>query len=181
MGLSPAAPGVARGFTLLEILAAMTVVAILVALALGGGRRAFEVAQSARARVELAAIGAALERYRHAQGDYPRTDDPAEMLQALLGRRDPNGRPISSRAVIELGRFSTVGTRDPLSDPRACLADPWGQPYRYAYRTPLAGWRNSRYVLYSAGPDRTASAKLLPGGFPDGLAQANADNIDAAP
>ena len=33
------------------------------------------------------------------------------------------------------------------------LIDPWGNPYRYYYKTGPTGWENFGFVLYSMGPD----------------------------
>lgn len=60
----------------------------------------------------------------------------------------------------------------------AASRDPWEQPYRYAYKSSVP-WTNPSYVLYSAGPDGTASEVLRMGGFPDPSAPGNADNVYA--
>src|SRR4051812_7250343 len=117
-------------FTLLELLAVIALIAILAGLVVGVGRRAVEVGQVARAKAELAALAAALEAYKRAHGDYPRTDDPARFLQSLLGRLGPALAPASAPPFIETARFVTEGARDPWTDATAQLVDPWGQVYR---------------------------------------------------
>lgn len=166
------------GFTLLEFLTALLVIGILTGMVIGVGGRATESAKSARARAELAALSGALEAYRRAFGDYPRTDDPTELLAALRGRRDPAGRPVEARAALAPGALQAA---PPPANPGApeLLLDPWGQPYRYAYRVPAAGWTNSGFVLFSAGPDGAADSGLLAGGYPDLAAEPNADNLYA--
>ena len=171
----------AAGLTLLELLAVLALVALLAGLGWGGARRAVESARTARARAELATLAAALDAYRRGFGDFPRTDDPAELLQALLGRRDPAGGRLAARPVLALAGLSTSGGRDPHVEPTAVLVDPWGEPYRYAYRVPVTGWTNSRFVLYSAGPDGAHEAALLAGGYADMSAPTNADNVFAPP
>lgn len=164
------------GFTLLELLAVIGVIAILTGIVIAVGRRTVENGRVSRARAELAVLGAALESYKAARGDYPRTADPAQLLQALLGRRDPNLRPVTGRPFVEIGSFSLSG--DPHVTETAVLLDPWEQPYRYAYQA-MPGWTNPVYVLASAGPDQTGTPTLLPGGFPDVAAPGNADNLYA--
>ncbi|MBI2812862.1 MAG: type II secretion system protein GspG [Opitutae bacterium] len=160
----------ARAFTLLELLAAITIIAILAGIVIGAGRRASETGKIARARAELAVLGAALEDYRRAYGDYPRTDDEAQLLRALLGQRGPaSDAAIAGRALIEAARFNIVAE---------ALRDPWDRPYVYAYKTQNP-WTNSSYVLYSAGPDGADAPALLAGGFPDVAPAANLDNIPA--
>lgn len=168
----------AGAFTLLELLTVIAIIAILAGLGFGAARRASEAGRMARARMELTLLGGALENYRQATGDYPQTDDPARLLQAVLGRRGPLYDRMDARPFLELTRFTVADGRDPLADEKATLLDPWGHAYGYAYRA-VPSWRNSRYVLYSAGPDGQAAAVLLDGGFPETLLPDNTDNLYA--
>lgn len=157
-------------FTLLELLVVLAIVGVLTGLVIGVGRRAAESGRVSRAKVELAAIAGALEAYKRHFGDYPRTDDEVQLLQALLGRRGPASVvAINAPAQIETARFTVNADK---------LVDPWGQPYVYAYKV-SAGWTNPGFVLYSCGPDQSDFSRLRTGGFPDATAAANADNIAA--
>jgi type II secretory pathway pseudopilin PulG len=160
-------------------LVVLTLIAALAAIVVGAGRRALEAGRVARAQAELAALAAALEAYRLHHGDYPRTGDHHTLVQALLGRLDPTGTVIepAGRAWLELSKFGL----DPAAVTAATaveLLDPWGQPYRYAYRT-LANWTNSSFVLHSHGPDGAGASALAPGGYFDDGAAENADNVVA--
>jgi len=166
------------GFTLLELLVVLGVIAILTGIVIGVGRRASESGRNARARAELAALSAALESYKLTQGDYPRTDLPAHLLQSLIGKRGPAYALVTDRALLETAKFTTAGALDPFTAESAELLDPWEHPYRYAYKSQTP-WTNPTYVLYSAGPDGSATATLLTGGFPDAEAAGNADNLHA--
>jgi general secretion pathway protein G len=158
-------------FTLLEVLAVITIIAVLAGMVIGVGRRATETARVARARAELAVMAGALEAYRRSYGDYPRTDDETQLLRALMGRRGPGSDvPIAGRALLELARFTVTG---------GILVDPWGRPYVYVHQVPAEGWANPGFVLYSCGPDQSDFPRLTTGGFPDATAAANADNIHA--
>lgn len=154
------------------------VIAILTGIVIGVGRYALESGRTSRARAELAALSAALASYRAAHGDYPRTNIPAHLLQSLIGRRDPAYAAMTAPALLELAKFSTANELDPFTNEQAELADPWGRPYRYAYKSETP-WNNSSYVLYSAGPDGLDNATLQGGGFPDLAAPGNADNLYA--
>jgi general secretion pathway protein G len=179
MSLAPPGANAQRAaFTLLELLAVISISALLASIVLGVGRRASEAGKVARAKAELAALSVALESYQRTYGDYPQTDDEARLLQSLIGRRGPGNAPITGRALIETARLTTAESLDPFTNATATLLDPWEQPYVYAYRTQTP-WSNSGYVLYSVGPDGKDYATLLPGGFPDPAPQANADNIPA--
>ena len=124
------------------------------------------------------ALMAALDAYRQIHGDYPRTDDPARLLQALIGKRGPDHQPVNGRALLDGARFRTVGNADPFADETAVLLDPWERAYGYAYKTQLP-WTNPACVLWSAGPDGAAATALLTGGFADRNAIGNADNLYA--
>ena len=176
--LSPGFRRLSSGFTLLELLVVLGVVALLSGIVLGVGRYAAEKGKAARARAELSALSAALESYKLAWGDHPRTNLPDHLLQALIGRRGPENQAANGPSLIEPARFSTAVSRDPFSDPAAVLLDPWEQPYRYAFKS-QASWTNPSFVLWSAGPDGKDTPTLLSGGFPDTAAPGNADNLYA--
>ncbi len=166
------------GFTLLELLAVVGIIAILTGLVLGVGRRTMESGKIVRAKGELAVLAAALEIYRQHYGDYPQTDDGARLLQSLIGRRGPSNAAIGGRAFIDGAKFTTAGALDPFTNSAVVLVDPWDQPYVYAYKSQTP-WSNSCFVLYSIGPDGADSPTLLAGGLIDPTPAANADNLYA--
>jgi prepilin-type N-terminal cleavage/methylation domain-containing protein len=186
-------PRATRGFTLLELLAVIAIIAVLSGIVIGVGRRASESGKTARAKAELAAIGAALETYKRSYGDYPRilsdsmlsADSPAgeALYAALNGQRGPQlGAPMwdsskRQRVLLEKARF-TLANPTAADDATNALLDPWGNPYRYAYN-PGATWKSSSYVFLSAGPDGNV-ALPIPG---DGIISAayEATQVDGRP
>jgi len=65
------APCSRRGFTLIELLVVITIIAVLAGLTLGVSGNVRQKAAANRAKVEIAAIETALERYKIDNGDYP--------------------------------------------------------------------------------------------------------------
>ena len=170
--------GTTAAFTLIEVLVTVTVIVALCALAFRAAQRASQSTREARARAELAVIAVALEEYRRLCGDYPRTNDSARLLQSLIGRRGPRDETIGVRCFLEVNRFRVDESRDPFSDATGTLVDPWGQSYRYSYKS-QSPWDNPNYILYSIGGDGRESAGLLPGGFVDPAPIENVDNLYA--
>jgi prepilin-type N-terminal cleavage/methylation domain-containing protein len=166
-------------FTLIELLTVIAIIAILMGIVIGGGRRAAEAGKIARTKAELAAISAGLEGYKRQYGDYPRTDDEAILLQSLIGKKGPTQADVSGRPQIDLALFRTENDADPFVTAAAKLIDPWDRPYVYIYKVPASGWTNPSFVLYSSGPDEQESPALLAGGNPDTSAAGNADNLYA--
>jgi type II secretory pathway pseudopilin PulG len=162
-------------FSLVELMGVLALAAVLAALSIGAASASSRRASVSRARSELCAIASALETYRLAFGDYPRTSDPAILLRPLVGKMGPTQAALAGRCCIEMTRFTTIADLDPFTDPAAQLSDPWGQPYFYAYRSG-SEWTRPAYVLFSSGPDGI-HAELLSGGRTDELAPANLDNV----
>lgn len=126
-----------RGFTLVEILLALTIIGMLVAVAVSKIDGIFGQSQEQIARLFVGdSMKTAMLRYRMDIGDYPST---AEGLKALVTAPEEKvdrwkGPYIESKGG-ELPK------------------DPWGEPYQY--RCP--GTRNADgYDLFSKGKDHAA-------------------------
>jgi len=165
------------------LLTVIAIIAVLAGIVIGAGKRASESGKIARAKAELAALSTALESYKRQYGDYPRTSDARQMLQALVGRLDPNRNvpATSGRVLLDLALFTILDGADPLTNAGAALLDPWGTAYGYHYKMPPTNWTNSSFVLYSFGPDQVAELTLNPGGYPNRDADPNLDNLYASP
>ena len=81
------------GFTLVELLTSIAVIAILSTLAIGAVRGAKERTNIARARGDLAALSTALEEFKRLYGDYPQTGEFAQAPATPTGQTAtlPNG------------------------------------------------------------------------------------------
>jgi general secretion pathway protein G len=122
----------ARGFTLLEILLAVAILGMLVAVAITNVDRIFGTSQEDAARLFVTqSLQVPLQSYRTHMGNYPST---AEGLQAL------NAAPADK----------TDRWRGPYITGDTIPLDPWRNPYQYRF----PGVHNKiGYDVWSKGPD----------------------------
>lgn len=121
-----------RGFTLLEIMLVVTIIALLMAAAIYRMAPSVDVAKKTRIGADIQGIRTMLLSYQGMNGFYPSTE---QGLKALVER--PESEPVPNRWTRMMDSVPT---------------DPWGK--EYVYRCP--GTKNTTgYDVYSAGPDRT--------------------------
>lgn len=102
-----------EGFTLIEILVVITVIAILAGLVSPMVFRNVDDAKSTAARAQIEALGLALDSYRLDNDLYPSTEQGLIALRVL-----PTADPVPGR------------WRGPYLK-KGIPMDPWGNPYRY--------------------------------------------------
>jgi prepilin-type N-terminal cleavage/methylation domain-containing protein len=73
------------GFTLVELLTVIAIIAILFSLTFGLVRGSKQRASIARAKADLSAIAQALEAYKRHYGDYPQTGAQAQATAVIAG------------------------------------------------------------------------------------------------
>lgn len=118
-----------EGFTLLELLVALAILALIVGIATPRVIGYLSTAKSEAARIQIESLSQALDLYRLDVGAYP---TQAQGLQALVTR------PAEAR------RWN-----GPYLKGDSAPLDPWGRPY--VYRVPGSNGRD--YDLYSLGAD----------------------------
>jgi general secretion pathway protein G len=118
-----------RGFTLIELMVVILILAILAALVVPRVLGRVEDAKAAKAKTDLSTLGAALKQFRLDCDRYPSQD---EGLDAL--RTPPSD--VSSK------------WHGPYID-KPIGADPWNQPYQYKFPGSTEG--PDSYDLYSFG------------------------------
>ncbi len=121
------------GYTLLELLVVMGILAILTALATPQLMSYFGKAKAQTAQLQIENIGTALEMYYVDNGSYPSS---GAGLKALVEQTP------------EAPRWN-----GPYLKKAKNLLDPWGRPYQYTYPN-----SNGEYEVYSLGPSGKAKS-----------------------
>ena len=137
-------------FTLIELLIAIAIIAILAAIALPNFLEAQIRAKVAKAQADMRSLAGALEAYRTDYNEYPPTP-----IALGPGFRDfrPLTTPVAYIAQPPRDPFWDAGQRDP--GPGGYFREGY---YRYG-AMPLTG--ASRWALASDGPDRVSDTNPL--------------------
>ena len=127
------------GFTIIELLAVVTIIALLGALVVGLARFASEKSAEAQVRADLEKLKSAIEEHRLQTAGYP-TFNPVGNFHPMVEPPDPfPGTP------TPMERF-TKALED--IDPELNFTDPWRTNYFYRARDAF------RFEVRSAGQDR---------------------------
>jgi general secretion pathway protein G len=118
------------GFTLLEIVIVMTILAILGGSAVYLLKGNVDVAKESRVDGDIQAISTQLQLYESRAGRMPTTE---QGIKALAEK--PTTEPIPER-------WSQLMQQEPK--------DPWGQPYKYAYPATKS---KAAFDIWSMGKD----------------------------
>src|SRR5205809_1684673 len=119
------------GYTLLELLVVMGILAVLTAVATPQLMGYFGKAKTQSVQLQIENIGTALELYYMENGSYP---SAGVGLRALV------------EATPEAPRWN-----GPYLKKAKNLVDPWGRPYQYSVTS-----SNGQYEVYSLGPNGKA-------------------------
>jgi len=151
-----------EAFTLIELLAVISIIAILAALVVGTSHYAWLKAATSRAHTEIAAMENALENYKSDYGAYP-TSTPS--------RSSGVGKPPGNIEFSNSGSLYTAlagGTKVYYNFPAGeirtnngvpYIYDPFGNPYNYFCSPGSPDQTNqATFDLWSYGPGGTDGA-----------------------
>jgi len=167
------------GFTLIEILIVISIIAVVASLVLVAVNKGRQQASIAMATTDVATLNNALEQYVTDEAAYPGMELPKiredenyfpKLFSALFGDRKPNGPGGRSAPYTKLTEDKVrvydedlddyvKPTRDQLKNAKIpkYMADPWGNPFFYR---PNKGRKSESFMhntqgadLYSFGPN----------------------------
>ncbi len=179
-------PRFARGFTMMELLIVVTIIAILAAILLPIVSSFRRSAKIAAAKQAMNAVTMALDKYREDFDSYPPDNAPSsngsEILYWHLCRRitpkvkTPAGNVVDSESTKGpyLEAKDTIVSAGSSGDTKK-LVSPLGGEYKYAQLIDSDGIKR-QYLCVDPGPDKELGGDISPDkGFVPGGGDANGD------
>lgn len=174
-----------QGFTLVELMAVITIIVILAALVVGG--MSFVTARQAKnkAQVQIALLAKSIEDYKLDMGRYPGVADDSpvdgtgmseELYEALFyqgyqAAENPEATTTGDEATkIYLAELDPTSSKQGWTGPASTvpvktkILDPWGREYRY--RKGINA-QNADFDIWSTGPDGETNPADSPGALKD--------------
>jgi len=144
-----------KGFTLLELLTVISIIAVLMGIVVPIVSEATRKSKVAKSRATIAKIEMALSAYENDWGEFP--PPPSNTAPDLNNNTGDlytflNARSTSGSAYME------IRTQDTNSNDQ--ILDPWGNPYVvtvFFSGLSMPSNNNTTFDIYSLGPDGTTS------------------------
>ena len=160
-----------NGFTLIELMAVITIIVILAGIVVGSMGYVNERQANEKAKVQIALLSKALEEYKLDNGAYPATSNSTTGTQSVT---DANGKSstlfnvlyldgVKNKTKVYLPELDPANnkqgwTTGTTSTSTSSIKDPWGKDYAYRTAVSANGSGNSRtqnpdFDLWSYGKD----------------------------
>jgi len=124
------------GFTLVELMVVIAIIALLAALVFPMIQRAQKAADLRKAQIEVEALASALRAYLQEYSRWPvgnAAEGDVNITIVKILTAHPDARTQNPRGRIFL-RLNTVAT-----NASGAVIDPWGNPYRFALDSDMSG------------------------------------------
>ena len=136
-----------RTFTLIELLAAIGIVAILAAITIGGLSFATAKADYSKTQSIIEKFGVALENFKSDYGHYP--------VQKTAGDLDTS--------TSDWDKFTNKNNDNKINRPyfegeAGVIEDAYGEPLQYQYPNSVDSRHTTKYALWSKGKDKKSGA-----------------------
>jgi general secretion pathway protein G len=156
-------------FTLIELMATITIMVILAGIVIGGMGYVNEKQAREKAKVQIALLSRALEEYKLDTGSYPAVGNSTAgtgRSNTLFQRLYWDGAKLNPPGKIYLAELDPANNRQGWvsgSGSSATIVDPWGYEYRYRSATNTSGainedTYNPDFDLWSVGKDNKTKA-----------------------
>ena len=142
-----------RGFSTLEVLAAVAIVIILAMMVLGAGKRLQTQADEKLAKSTIDILVTAIGQYYEFWNEFPAvTNDPCDPCDTPAKHSEELYRQLyktpNSKSICEQIQATEIGDTNKDKDKLVEFLDPWGRPLDYKYSP-----GDSFPVIESGGPD----------------------------
>jgi prepilin-type N-terminal cleavage/methylation domain-containing protein len=177
---------VRQGFTLVELMAVITIIVILAALVVSGMSFAIERQAKNKAQVQIELLSKAIQDYKFDMGRYPGVEDNSpvdgtnmteELYEALFyegfqAAESPGGNTATGGGAtkIYLAELDPISSKQGWTGPattmpaKTKILDPWGREYRYRKGDSA---QNPDFDLWSTGKDGETNASDSAGALKD--------------
>ena len=148
-------------FTLIELMAVITIIVILAGLVVGGMGFVSERQAKEKAKVQLALLSKALEEYKLDFGTYPPTSNSTDgagysddLFKALYNDGASDSTKTKKIYLPELDpATSKQGWTTGTAGSGTKIIDPWGDPTKNEYRYRTAVDKDGKANSYTQNPD----------------------------